>query len=48
MPLLAIALLILNGRRVWMKEYVNRSLTVVVLLATLAFFGLMSWMKWAW
>ncbi len=47
MPLLAIALLILNGRRVWMKDHVNRPLTILVLLATLAFFGLMAWMKWA-
>ncbi len=46
MPLLAIALLVLNGRRAWMKEHVNRPLTIVALLATLAFFGLMAWMKW--
>lgn len=46
MPLLAIALLILNGRRVWMKEHVNRPLTVAVLLAILGFFALMAWMKW--
>ncbi len=47
MPLLAMGLLILNGRRAWMKEFVNRPLTTVVLLAILAFFGLMAWMKWA-
>jgi hypothetical protein len=47
MPLLAVALLILNGRRVWMKAHVNRPLTNIVLLATLGFFGLMAWMKWA-
>ncbi|MCP4456322.1 MAG: divalent metal cation transporter [Planctomycetes bacterium] len=47
MPLLAIALLILNGRRVWIKEAVNKPLTTVTLLGTLAFFGLMAWMKWA-
>jgi len=46
-PLLAIVLLILNGKRAWMKDFVNRPLTVVMLLATLAFFGLMAWMKWA-
>ena len=46
MPLLAVALLILNGRRVWMEAHVNRPLTIVVLLATLGFFGLMAWMKW--
>jgi Mn2+/Fe2+ NRAMP family transporter len=47
MPLLAMGLLILNGRRVWMKEFVNRHLTTMALLGTLAFFGLMAWMKWA-
>ena len=46
MPLLAIALLILNGRRVWVGDYTNRPLTVAVLLATLAFFISMAWMEW--
>jgi len=46
-PLLAVVLLILNGRREWMKGFVNRPLTVIILLATLAFFGLMAWMKWS-
>lgn len=46
-PLLAIVLLILNGRRAWMKDHVNRPLTVIMLLATLAFFALMAWMKWS-
>jgi len=45
-PLLAIALLILNGRRVWMGDFTNRPLNVVMLLATLVFFGAMAWMKW--
>jgi hypothetical protein len=46
-PLLAIGLLIFNGRRAWVGEHINRPLTIVVLLATLIFFGLMAWMKWA-
>ena len=47
MPLLAIALLILNGKRPWMGKFNNRPLTIVVLSATLAFFGIIAWMKWA-
>ena len=39
-PFLAIALLILNGRAEWVGErFRNRPTTVVVLLATLAFFA---------
>ncbi len=47
MPLLAVALLILNGRRVWVGDFTNRPLTVAVLLATLVFFASMAWMEWA-
>jgi Mn2+/Fe2+ NRAMP family transporter len=47
MPLLALALLILNGRRRWVGNFANRPLTVAVLLATLVFFAIMAWMKWA-
>lgn len=46
-PLLAIALLILNGKRAWVGDFANRPLTIVSLLATLVFFGSMAWMKWA-
>ncbi len=46
-PLLAIALLILNSRRAWVGDFTNRPLTIAVLLATLVFFGSMAWMKWA-
>jgi hypothetical protein len=46
MPLLAVALLILNGRRVWVGDFTNRPLTVAVLLAILAFFASMAWMEW--
>jgi Mn2+/Fe2+ NRAMP family transporter len=45
-PLLAMALLILNGKRAWVKDFVNRPLTVVMLLGTLVFFSLMAWLKW--
>jgi Mn2+/Fe2+ NRAMP family transporter len=45
-PLLAIALLILNGKHAWVGDFANRPLTIVMLLATLAFFGSMAWMKW--
>jgi Mn2+/Fe2+ NRAMP family transporter len=44
-PLLAIALLIMNGKRTWIGDYTNRPLTVFVLLATLVFFGAMAWLK---
>jgi Mn2+/Fe2+ NRAMP family transporter len=45
-PLLAIALLILNGKREWMGDYTNRAFSIIVLLAALAFFATMAWMKW--
>jgi Mn2+/Fe2+ NRAMP family transporter len=45
-PLLAVALLLLNGRRKWMGDFTNRALTVATLLAALVFFGAMAWMKW--
>lgn len=47
MPLLAVALLILNGKRAWVGDFANRPLTKMLLLATVAFFGAMAWMKWA-
>jgi len=45
-PMLAIALLILNGKRAWVGNFVNRPLTIIMLLSALAFFGLIAWMKW--
>ena len=45
-PLLAIALLIMNGKRTWVGNHTNRALTVIVLIAALVFFGAMAWMKW--
>ena len=45
-PLLAVALLVLNGRADWVGErYRNRPATVVVLVATLAFFAWIGWRK---
>ncbi len=43
-PFLALALLVLNGRADWVGErFRNRPATVVVLLATLAFFAWIGW-----
>lgn len=44
-PLLAIALLILNGKRAWVGSHTNHPLTILVLLATLVFFGTMAGLK---
>jgi Mn2+/Fe2+ NRAMP family transporter len=38
MPLLAVILIILNGRRVWVGDLINRKLTVGVLVGTLVLF----------
>lgn len=46
MPLLAITLLILNGRKSWVGEHTNKPITVVLLIATLVFFGALAWKKW--
>ncbi len=43
LPLLAVVLLLLNGRRKWVGEHRNRWPTVIVLLATLAFFAYTAW-----
>jgi hypothetical protein len=45
-PMLAVALLILNSKRAWVGDFANRPITIVLLLTTLAFFGLMAWMQW--
>ncbi|MBV1880415.1 MAG: Nramp family divalent metal transporter [Pseudomonadales bacterium] len=44
-PLLAVALLILNGKRAWVGEFVNKPATVAMLTLSFLFFGLMGWMK---
>jgi Mn2+/Fe2+ NRAMP family transporter len=46
-PLLAVALLIMNGRRAWVGDLVNRRSTIGVLLAALVLFGGMMWLKWS-
>lgn len=46
-PLLAVVLLILNGRRAWVGRFVNRWPTVGVLVAALVFSGWFVWTKWA-
>lgn len=45
-PLLALALLILNGKRKFMPEYRNRPFTIIILVMTLFFFCAMAWIKW--
>ena len=44
-PLLALALLLMNGRRAWVGAHVNRWPTVIVLLATLVFFATLGWLR---
>ena len=44
-PLLALALLLMNGRRAWVGAHVNRWPSVIVLLATLVFFATLGWLR---
>lgn len=44
-PLLALALLVMNGRRAWVGGHSNRWPTVIVLLATLVFFAALGWFR---
>lgn len=44
-PLLALALLLMNGRRAWVGAHANRWPTVIVLLATLVFFAVLGWLR---
>ncbi len=46
LPLLTIALILLNGRTSWIGKFKNRPATVVVLLSVLVFFGWMAWQSW--
>ena len=46
-PMLALVLLILNGRREWVGDLTNRKPTIVALLAAIAFFGWMGWRQWS-
>ena len=45
MPLLGLALLILNGRADWVGRHRNRPATIFVLLATVLFFLLAGWFQ---
>lgn len=48
-PLLAVTLLILNGKRAWVGEFTNKPLSIIMLLLAITFFGLIACMKWlAW
>jgi len=42
-PLLAFALLVLNGRRAWVGEARNRPLTIAALVGALGFFAVLGW-----
>ncbi len=46
-PMLALVLLILNGRRDWVGDHVNQRSTVAALTAAIAFFGWMAWRQWS-
>jgi len=46
MPLLAIALLVMNGKKAWTGEYANKPITVMLLLSTLLLFASLAWIKW--
>ena len=45
-PILALVLLVLNGRRSWVCDFVNRWPTAIALIGALAFFAGMAWARW--
>jgi len=47
LPLLAIALLIMNSRRDWVGQHVNRWPSLTLLGSTVIFFVSVAWMKWS-
>lgn len=47
LPLLAIALLLMNNRQKWLGKHKNRFLSQLLLIATILFFASMAWLKWA-
>ena len=47
LPLLAIALFIMNGKRKWLGAHINRWPSQVLLSATIIFFASMAWEKWS-
>jgi len=46
-PLLAVVLLVLNGRRKWLGDYRNQSASVFMLSSALIFFAWMGWRQWS-
>ena len=46
-PLLAVVLLVLNGRRKWLGDYRNHFAAVIVLSSALIFFVWMAWHQWS-
>jgi glucan phosphoethanolaminetransferase (alkaline phosphatase superfamily) len=46
LPLLTVALILLNGRTSWIGKFKNHPVTVVVLISVLVFFGWMAWQSW--
>ena len=46
-PLLATALLVMNGRRAWVDKHTNGPVAALTLAAALLFFTVMAWLKWA-
>jgi len=46
LPLLAVALLIMNSKHEWLGHYANRWPSLVLLSSTVVFFAGMAWMKW--
>lgn len=45
-PLLAIALLVMNSRRDWLGRYAYRWPSIALLMAAIIFFGNIAWRKW--
>ncbi|MEH6358987.1 MAG: Nramp family divalent metal transporter [Pseudomonadales bacterium] len=45
-PLLAVVLLMLNGRRKWLGDYRNQPASVLILSSALIFFAWMAWRQW--
>ena len=46
MPMLALALLILNGRNAWVGEQKNKAFSIIALTGTLMFFATMAGLSW--
>ena len=46
LPMLTIALLILNSRKKWTGDLTNRPMTTATLVSILGFFSWMAWRSW--